>query len=75
MNDLTFFISLFLGSAIAIYLLWLICYYNGKIIFYFIHAASKRFTVRKINVDHNPSGFIDSSISMPAICLTGAMPL
>ncbi|MGB3205248.1 MAG: hypothetical protein WBB28_09685 [Crinalium sp.] len=75
MNDLTFFMSLFLGSAIAIYLLWLICHYNGKIILYFLHAAYKGFANHKTNVNHNPSGFLNSSISMPAICLTGAMPL
>ncbi|HEY9694500.1 MAG TPA: hypothetical protein V6D15_20040 [Oculatellaceae cyanobacterium] len=75
MNDLTFFISLFLGSAIAIYLFWFICHYNGKIIFYFIYTATQRFAERETKVNHNLPGSFYSSISMAAVCLTGAMPL
>jgi hypothetical protein len=74
MNDITFFVSLFLGSAIAIYLLWFVCQYNGKIIFYFIRTASQCFADRKKVNLNTPKSFY-SGISMATICLTGAMPL
>lgn len=70
MNDLTFFFSLFFGSCITIYLLWLICYYNGKIIFYFARTVIRSFrSLQSISQDTY------DDISMPTICLTGAMPL
>jgi hypothetical protein len=36
MNDLTFFFSLAFCSLVAIYSLWFICHYNGKILLYLI---------------------------------------
>lgn len=74
MNDITFFFSLFFGSCITIYLLWLICHYNGKIIFYFARTVIRSFrSAQSISQDTNEAIYDD--ISMPTICLTGVMPL
>jgi hypothetical protein len=69
MNDLTFFVSLFFGSAIAIYLLWFVCHLNGKTILYLISTVSTNLG------DREPLNFFNSRVSMAAICLIGAMPL
>ena len=74
MSEINFFFSLFLGSYIAIYLLWLICHYNGKVIFYFIHTASKNLSRFKNTKSYYYKSFSDD-LPIASICLTGAMPL
>lgn len=74
MNELTFFFSLFCGSIVAIYLLWFICNFNGKIIFYLTRTVLGTFGDRNFN-NHPPFEPFYSDISLPAICLTGILPL
>ena len=66
MSEPIFFCSLFFYSAIAIYLLWFVCQYNGKTILYFLQSISgKNKQIKELNED----------ISLVTICLIGAMPL
>ncbi|MBK1986405.1 hypothetical protein A0J48_002370 [Sphaerospermopsis aphanizomenoides BCCUSP55] len=74
MNDITFFASLFFCSAIAIYLFWFVCHYNGKIILYFIHTDARIFG-NKNTINHNNNESSENRSSMAKICLIGAMPL
>ena len=66
MNELIFFCSLFFYSAIAIYLLWFICQYNGKTIIYLIQSISPT---------NNQTRELNNDISLVTVCLVGAMPL
>jgi hypothetical protein len=74
MNDIAFLVSLFLGSAIGIYLLWFVCHYNGKIIYYYLRTLTK-VSANRNNRRFAPENDFCNDISMASICVTGAMPL
>lgn len=69
MNDLSFPIYLFLGSAISLYLLWLICRFNGKTIVYAIAA------LRAIGKHRNYQTALTTQIPIEEMYLIGATPL
>ena len=74
MNELIFFGSLSFYSAIAIYLLWFICQYNGKIILYFIQSISgKKNNSKEISSDY--SNVLGEHTPLVTACLVGTMPL
>lgn len=75
MNDITFLVSLFWGSAIGIYLLWFVCHYNGKIIFYYYLRALAKGAANRDSRQLDPENTVCTDNSMTAICVTGAMPL
>jgi hypothetical protein len=74
MNDIAFLVSLFFGSAIGIYLLWFVCHYNGKVLFYYLCALVKG-SANRNNRRFAPENDFYNDISMASICVTGAMPL
>ncbi len=74
MKEIIFLASLFFYSVIAIYQLWLVCHYNGKIIFYYLFTL-RGFITTEENIQIKKPYSLYDGVSMAAICVTGLMPV
>lgn len=75
MSNVFFLIFLFLGSVAATYLLWLVCHYNGKVIYYFIRIIVQKFSTSQTRFEPKELNAFYDRVSLGILCLLGILPL